>query len=119
MSKEHICTKEAEIAQIKQLAETNNCMKEAELAEIKQLIRSYSSNEERTYQNWHDLRILEEKQDMYDKQHEETLELIREISKCQTKLISEIIELNTTFKTIKYIIGVLIGVLGLIVSIIW
>lgn len=89
------------------MTQEHQCHKEAELAEIKQLVKSFSNNEQRTYNNWHDIRILQEKQLIYEKQHEETLELIREISKCQQKLIIETAKTNKTFEDMKWVIGLI------------
>lgn len=91
---------------------THDCKKESEIAEIKQLVKSFSGNERHIYENWHDVRMLEEKQAMYEKQiqelqstyneqHKETLQLIKEINECQQKLIVETVKTNKTFEDLK------------------
>lgn len=91
---------------------THDCKKEAEIAEIKQLVKSFSGNERHIYENWHDIRMLEEKQTVhakqmqdlqktYNEQHKQTLTLIKEINECQQELIVETVKINKTFEDIK------------------
>ena len=100
------------------MTQEHQCHKEGEIREIKQLIKSLSSNEEKVLHNWHDVRELEFKQELYQKQlqdlqrnynaqHQETLQLIKEINACQQKLIIQSAETNQTFKIIKYLIGII------------
>ena len=104
------------------MTSNHNCNKEAEIAEIKQLVKSLSSNEEKVLRNWHDVRMLEEKQELYknqlqelqqiyNEQHKETLEIIREINECQNKLIQETVKTNTTFNNLKWVVGLVMPVI--------
>lgn len=90
----------------------HKCQKEATLAELNQLIRSIEGNEERVYQSWHDIRGLEIKQEQFSKEHQETLELIREIKDCQNQLVKEIVKINTKSTTMRYLVGIFFTVFG-------
>lgn len=92
------------------------CDKESEINEIKQLIKSLSSNEEKVLHNWHDIRILENRVELYEKQYEETLTLIREINECQQHLIREVVKLNSTFTTLKWVIGACAGIITFLIT---
>lgn len=105
----------------------HKCGKEVELAEIKQLVKSLSSKEEKVLNNWHDIRLVEQRieaqqklceetQNVYNRQHEEIMTLVKEISECQSQLIKEIVKLNTTFSTLKYSIGIVFTIFGGVIT---
>lgn len=112
------------------MTDDHYCQKESELAEIKQLVKSLSSNEEKVLHNWHDVRALEFKQELYqqqlqnlqesyNEQHRETLQQIKEINECQQKLIIESTRTNKTFEDMKTaitLIPVLCTVLTFIIT---
>lgn len=89
------------------MEEEHICHKEAEIAEVKQMLKSLDNHTQRVYDNWHDIKMLQEKQLIYEKQHEETLQLIREINECQQKLIIETVETKQTFKDINFFMKVI------------
>lgn len=90
----------------------HKCVKEAEIAELKQLAKSLAENEKHVYQNWHDIQALEVRQEEFMKQREETLKHIKEINECQQNLIREIVKINTTFTTMKYLLALFFTVFG-------
>ena len=92
--------------------DSHHCSKEAELAELKQLVKSFSGQEKHVYQNWHDIRALEVRQQEFMKQREETLNHIKEINDCQTQLIKEIVKINSSFTTMKYLLGIFFTAFG-------
>ena len=103
------------------------CSKEGEIAETKQLIRSLSSNEEKVLHNWYDIKTMQERinlqqkqcdntQRMYNHQHDEMMAQIREINDCQNKLIAEIVKLNTTLSTLKWVLGACAGVITFLIT---
>lgn len=84
-------------------------------------------NEDKILHNWHDIRLAEERiatqqklcedtQKMYNQQHEEMMTLIKEINDCQQQLIKETIKINTTFNTLKWVVGILTGIVTFLVT---
>ena len=92
--------------------DNHHCKKEVEIAELKQLVKSFEGQEKHVYQNWHDIRALKVRQEEFMKQREETLKHIKEINECQTQLIKEIVKINTSFTTMKYLLAIFFTAFG-------
>lgn len=92
------------------------CTKESEIAELKQLIRSYSNNESKIYTNWHDIELLKKKYKDLEYKHYEMMKVLKDINNCQQDLIREAVKQNTTFNTLKWSIGIALTIFGGILS---
>lgn len=87
----------------------HKCFKEQEIAELKKAI---DKQEKHSIRNYTDIRTQQAKYEELMIQRKAMFKEIREIKDCQNNLINEIVKISTSFKTIKYLIGIFLGLFG-------
>lgn len=90
----------------------HTCHKEKEITELQTILHNYSNNEHTITTNNYELRLLKEKQEIFEKKYDETIQVIHEINECQQELIKEIVKTNTTFKSLRWSIGIALTIFG-------